>query len=559
MNQTTHETQPMIKHSDPSIINDETKAYAINNVYQLFEKYTGDTYMTQRLQYQLINILPTTLDNEDKSHQEKIKRNDFLTSEQQIFIQVFLSKNRYYYLPNNNCFYEYANNTFASVKEDHIQHKLLTNISKDGVLIQWKYKTKVNIIKQIKDRHLFKCVPEPETIQNVLNHLYPAGLFKTKAEAKYFLTVLGDNILKKNADLIFFIKPSLKKILAELENIIYITTGFTNPTFNFMTKYHETYSFDKCRIINMNDTIQVDIWKNILKNIGLDLLCVAVHYSNRYDDSESYIHNKVDDEEIKKYTLYFKNNSQQLIVDNFCNTCIQNMEYSSNGGLMSSSINWKNMHYLWKNYISQCSLPNMIYSNHLKTLLKEKYQYDETADSYLNIISKYTPYVSDFIHFWDTSIQVLPLDKFENDFEIDELCSLFKKWIQTSDSGSYLSSKTGNISEHDVVKIIHHFYPTIEIVDHKYVLNISCSLWDKTGEVDNYLKMFKKYYTEVSLKKGTGESLISFDEVYDFYCEKVKEHDSRCVNKRFFEKYLFYNFTPYIKYEKFISLDWLSC
>jgi len=523
-------------------------------IQSLYSKYENHPYMFQRLKHHLQNILPTSLETEFKNYEKRIERQILLSNEQKIFIQVFLSKNRYYYLPNNNCFYEYANNTFASVKEDHIQHKLLTNISKDGVLIQWKYKTKVNMIKQIKDRHLFKCVPEPETIQNVLKHLYPSTLFKTKAEAKYFLTVLGDNILKKNADLIFFIKPSVKKILTELENIIYITSGFTNPTFNFMTKYHENYLFDKCRIINMNDTIQVDIWKNILKNIGLDLLCVAVHYSNRYDDSESYIHNKVDDEEIKKYTLYFKNNNQQVIVDNFCNTCIQNVEYNEG---INSYINWKNMHYLWKNYISQCSLPNMIYSNHLKTLLKEKYQYEEKNDHFCNIISKYTPYVSDFIHFWDTTIQILPLDKFENDFEIDELCGLFKKWVQTSHSASYLSSKTGNISEHDVVKIIHHFYPSIEIVEHKYVLNISCSLWDKTGEVNNYLNIFKSHYAEVSLKKGTSDSLISFDEVYDFYCEKVKENDSRCVNKRFFEKYLFYNFTPYIKYEKFISLDWL--
>ena len=83
MNQTTDDIPTIIKNADHLIINDNTKVCAINNVYQLFEKYTGDTYMTQRLQYHLLNILPTTLDTEDKTHQEKIKRNDFLTSEQQ--------------------------------------------------------------------------------------------------------------------------------------------------------------------------------------------------------------------------------------------------------------------------------------------------------------------------------------------------------------------------------------------------------------------------------------------------------------------------------------------
>ena len=119
------------------------------------------------------------------------------------------------------------------MREDDIQHQLLTNISKDKTLMQWKYKTKINIIKQIKERNLFQCVPEPETIQKVIKNLYPF-LFKSKNDVKYFLTVIGDNILKKNNDLIFLIKPTVKKILVELDNIIYITSGFTNPTYKLL-------------------------------------------------------------------------------------------------------------------------------------------------------------------------------------------------------------------------------------------------------------------------------------------------------------------------------------
>jgi hypothetical protein len=174
--------------------------------------------MTQRLYNHIVNYLPHTLDNEMKNHEKRITRNNYLTNEQQLFIQVFLSKNKYFYLPNNNFFYEYDGEKYLIVKEDDVIHKLLSSISKDRVLLQWKYKTKSNIIKQIKERSLFNSIPETDTIQNVLNVLYPS-FFPSKNFAKYFLTIIGDNILKKNSNLIFLVSQKMKQFLNELDNV----------------------------------------------------------------------------------------------------------------------------------------------------------------------------------------------------------------------------------------------------------------------------------------------------------------------------------------------------
>ena len=59
---------------------------------ELFSNYSSDPYMFQRLQYHILNVIPATLENEDKNHRDRILRNKFLINEQQIFIQVFLSK-----------------------------------------------------------------------------------------------------------------------------------------------------------------------------------------------------------------------------------------------------------------------------------------------------------------------------------------------------------------------------------------------------------------------------------------------------------------------------------
>jgi ribulose 1,5-bisphosphate carboxylase large subunit-like protein len=71
----------------------------------LIDKYKDDEYMIQRVYNHIVNYLPNTLDNEFKNHEKRVNRNNYLTNEQQIFIQVFLSKNKYFYLQNNNFFY----------------------------------------------------------------------------------------------------------------------------------------------------------------------------------------------------------------------------------------------------------------------------------------------------------------------------------------------------------------------------------------------------------------------------------------------------------------------
>ena len=84
-----------------------------NAVIKLLNKYENNEYMLNRVYTHIVNYLPNTLENENKNYEIRIKRNKFLSSKQQIFIQVFLSKNKYFYLSNNNgFFYEYNNKNY---------------------------------------------------------------------------------------------------------------------------------------------------------------------------------------------------------------------------------------------------------------------------------------------------------------------------------------------------------------------------------------------------------------------------------------------------------------
>jgi len=520
----------------------------ISSLKELFKNYETDTYMLQRIHTHVNNYLPNTLKNEQINHDKRVNRNHFLTNEQQIFIQVFLSKNQYYYLNSNGYFYEYDGKNYFIVKEDDITHKLLSSISKERVLLDWKHKTKINVIKLIKERSLLNSIPETDTIQNVLNFIYPS-LFASKTQAKYFLTVIGDNIFKKNTQLIFFVSQNMKKLLGDLDSISYLSIGNTNTTNNFVTKYHENNSYENYRLLKINETFSHELWKEQLKKIGLDLLCVATHYSKRYEDSEKFLENK-SDEELKKFALYLRCNNQHKIIETFCESYLNKVDDNN------SLIHWKNLHFIWKQFLSVNSLPNMIYSNSLKNMLKNFYHYDEERDCFTNLTSKYLPIESDFIKFWEKTIQVTE-NSGENEnndnetfdeLEIDELCMLFKSWTQTNGNHEKLVSN-GNINEESVLKILKHFFPNIEIVENKYVLNVSCHLWNKNTEIE---KSFD--YIKEQIKTNHTLALISFDDAYNYYYKYCNNESNKLiVSKRYFEKFLYSKIAKYIVYEKFIE------
>ena len=520
-----------------------TLVSSIETIQNLIEKYKDNEYMIQRIYNHIVLYLPNTLENESKNRDKRVNRINYLSNEQQVFIQVFLSKNKYFYLPNNNLFYEYNGENYLIVKEDDVIHKLLSTISKDRVLLQWKHKTKINVIKLIKDRSLFTSIPETDTIQSVLNVLYPS-FFSSKNEAKYFLTILGDNILKKGSanQTIFIISQQMRHFLNEIESVAISSIGHNNTTHNFMTKYHENHSYENCRLIKFNNNFSRLMWRELLKSAGLNLLCVAAHYSKRYESADNFINSKSDNE-LKQYAYYLKHTTQKEIVSEFCDKYLISAapEYK---------MEWKSLHFVWKQFLSAYNLPNVVYSNTLKGLIKERYNsYEEGSDAFIGVTSKYLPIHSNFITFWQKTITSSTSD-FENDLEIDEICSLFKIWAETYDEGS----SHVNISEDNVLKILKHFFPEVEIVDDKYALNISCELWNKACDINDSFD-----YIREKVKNEHKLALVSFDDAYNYYYKYCKSSSTNraIVSKRYFEKFLYYKFSDHIAYEKFIETCWL--
>jgi hypothetical protein len=532
-------------------------------ISDLFEKYKDNPYILQRLQIHLIN-LPAILEGENKRYEERVSRINELTLEQDNFYKVFLSKHQYFYMPYNNIFYEYDGKTYQIVKEDDIHHHLLSTITDEGKLTVWKHKTKQNILKQIKDRSLFKSVPETHTIQNVLSFLNT--IFETKTEIKYFLTVIGDCILRKNIEesgLLFFINSSTKKLVSFIDSICFITTGNSIMS-NFITKYHDTHNLLGYRLIKTNEnfnSIATDLIKDVLNKIGIDLISVAAHYSERYGSSDQFLITLPKEDPIKEYIMFFSLNTTNKIVDQFVSQCIEQVTTNHSNSTNTYNLSWKNIHYIWKLYLSSINVPNMMYSNNLKILLKSQLSFSELSCAtdivFTNVTSKFLPNVSSFLSFWDKHITILTeANHFLNDeYEIDEISSMYKL-TNKSFSNSYISDK-------DIIKMIwHYFYPSVEIIDNKYITNIHCNLWSKPDDITEMLDYYKQQHKNDSVSNEA--SLISFDDLYQNYKSYIQAkvvveksfHPN--VSKQFFEKFLSYYLATYIKFDKFVSSDWIQ-
>jgi hypothetical protein len=154
---------------------------------------------------------------------------------------------------------------------------------------------------------------------------------------------------------------------------------------------------------------------------------------------------------------------------------------------------------------------------------------------------------SDFIKFWDST--VTKSVTFE-ELELDEICMLFKYWVKTEKDN--VSRSGGNISEDYVIKVIKHFFPDVEVIEEKYILNISCSMWDKVKDI----KKSFVYIKNELLSQTNYSALISFDEAYNYYFKFCNTKSYKfIISKKYFEKYLYSELADNIVYDKFIETE----
>lgn len=488
------------------------------NLHQILDtyidKYKDNEYVLGRITNYVENLLPSALENDELINKQREERKKHLTTNREEFTSRFMHKNKYYYCSQTELFLLYDGIHFNIYSEDNIQHQILTMITSEQNLMVWKHKIKNNIIKLIKERSPLKAIPESATIQFVINSLYPS-IFPTRNNAKYFLTILGDciNANPENSHLIYIISPIVKNILAEISNQTYSLFGLSNILSNIKFKYYE-HAYHSCRLISIKDNKDiVSMPPILLKNMLLDVFCVASHYSMRYGSADGFL-KQCSETRLVDHALYLHKNTLETIVNNFIMKTIT--------PCLNSKIDNKNMFFLWKKFLDERNVPNIAFHESLKTVFKNILKYNETTDCFLDVTSVHLPLVANFMKFWETTMsEDIYDDDQEPELEIDELTTLFKTFSKNSIGM--------NINDGVLIELIRHFYPDIMIEDDKYILHVKCNLWNKRLQIINSLYLFK-------LKCNSQEENMtkSLYEAYEFY--STNNQHPCLASKRYFEK-----------------------
>lgn len=499
-----------------------------DSLEKIIQQYKDNDYVYGRLTNYIEHLLPAALNNANEIHKQREERKTQLNADRDEFTTRFLHKNNYFYCSQTEIFLKYDGVHFVVYSEDDIQHQILTTISSEKCLREWKHKVNKNIIKRIKERSPLNAIPESATIQFVINMLCPS-VFPTRNHVKYFLTIIGEGVsikteLKPDNNLTYIMSPNLTEIIREIGNKAYIYCGLPNIVNNIKYKYHDhTYSDCRLLFIENGNTLprkKIMIPPSFGKHI-IDLLCVSVHYARRYGTADKYLQQCIEPK-LVEHALFLSKNTQESIVNMFVE--------KSFTLCTSSTINTKNMFFIWKKFLDEKAVPNIIFYETLKTLLKEKLKYEEATDCFIGITSIHLPLVVNFMKFWEETM--LETDDYgmcndgeinanmnDHELEIDEVCCLFKGW----------SSVGKNINDALILELIRHFYPEVVITENKYMYNLKSKLWNKRAEVLASLEQLK-----LDCKKDELLSAVSIYDAYNFYSTTNKHN--LLASKQYFEK-----------------------
>ena len=532
----------------------------------------GNEHILERIHSYVKTQLPQSIKNYQTAHSERETRKKSLALVADEITESFLNRTKYFYCPASELYFTYKNQVrYSLINEDEIHHRILldftasssmagSSTSSSATASAAKYRIKNRIIKSIQSRDIFSSIPESRTIQNVIGQLYPA-LFRTRDHAKYFLTIIGDVLLKKSAPLIYFIPPVAKEFIKDLGGEGYSLFGSGSNAFTtaFKFKYYE-HQYKDCRVVDIHApstsgsglasaSASVSVLIQTISPIGtrppgfrlshmpdlksavIDLFCVAAHYSHRFGSADDFLRLHCKTPEVAMHAWFLRERTDQQIITEF-------VEYATEPASPEHEISMTNMLYLWKMYLSEFRLPSMFFAATLRAKLAEYAGATELV--FPNRTSRYLPVVSQFRQFWGEHCVV---NDTEIELEIDELSTLFKE---------YTGGTMGSASDATLLGILRHFYPDIVIDDDKYILNVGCRLWNKNAEINEYLDNFKAQC--VANNHSFPQPLYN---AYEYYCGRCYAASKRrIISKRYFEKYFMEEYAEYLDENGMITIKW---
>lgn len=420
----------------------------------------------EKIKEKLGTLLKTSTPEENQqlyqqlcSYESSIQGNSITTA--------FFTDQTIYYNQTTDLFVYYSNQ-YSILTENDVIHLIWKHLNQYPIHTSLKVQIKQKIMKTVKDHSIYNTIPHSITIQEVISFLHPL-LFPTKNGSKYFMTTLGDVLLKKTG-LYYFLDPLMKPFIQKLQKIL---------TLYFITTQLAPYKFKYCdhdpslsRIIQTNP-INIDYLK-CDEPFYLNLIGCSIHYSNRYENGDKFL-SDVLNTSLRKEVLWIKEVNKEDLLQEFVRTYLCPSD---------TYLHEKDVIFLWKMFVKEK------HSIHLFKNLQENlsrillYQ----PPYFLNITSMRMPYVKKFIQFWKRTMYADPTEKY---LELTEVLALF---IETH-------LKYSDLTESKIKEMLLYYFPDLLIHEGRYFHHMGCTLWNKKEDLRQFGPSYEDYIKSTLSRK----------------------------------------------------------
>jgi hypothetical protein len=141
-----------------------------HNFTKLLEQYSNNYKVLQQVNEYINTKLPVNI---TKIHRE-VENLEKIEKEKNYFINKFLSSmdNIFYYINENDVFVHYDMKHYKIFEEDQLINQIYNEITENHIsLHSSKFDVLSEIINELKQQSLLKCLPESYTIQSIIKYL----------------------------------------------------------------------------------------------------------------------------------------------------------------------------------------------------------------------------------------------------------------------------------------------------------------------------------------------------------------------------------------------------
>ncbi len=493
-------------------------------VNALHARYRENAGSLAKLTHYITNALPSYMDAYERDVERRALAKRQTSEMQRDLIQRFMTQSNYYYSPVTEMFFAYHPSGFLPVVHDYVLKHIHDMLTSCGCTTSVKYQVSRLILREIKnkkERNIVNAIPTSATIQCVLG-LFPRGdSALSKNDIKYFLTVVGDCILKKNVGLFYFLSPRMKPFMRELSNRCYEYLGCDSMLRGFKYKFSgEYHAMRDCRLLLKHHFHNEYI--HVVKSRMLDLICVATHYSCRYTSGEEFLRSRSMsfDCDLVRYTHYLKDkeSADAVLADFMAAVLVPTADAipmsidakdTKDARDAREFVTWKNMLFLWKRYCEGLHIPSVMYRHQLRTQLACRFEYDEDAECFVHVTSPHEPVVRLFLEFWqECAVLNQQAPSTDVEYEVEEVCGLFRAWNK--------NTAVCVLSESLVSKLIQHYYDDhVTVEDDKYIYGAYFPMWNKPACITDALREI--YHESTS-------PIFSLHDLYSLYQSRLYPH-----------------------------------